>query len=316
MDPQDFEYERHLGTGAFSKVVTGLYKPTGKRFAMKLISMTSILNAPPEERTRMAEVAKRESRMLVMCDHPNIVRFFQSMRTSEDLVYVTELCDGGELLDYIRDLGKIPLEATRFAIAELFSALFYLHSGKKRVPAGSKSPTIIHRDIKPENIMLMKDFHLKLIDFGTAVVTDSVHDKPADEESGQGRAQTFCGTTYYMSPELFRDNYTCCASDYWGCGCVMYHMLVGKRPFEASTQYNLIKVILEQEPEYPPDLDQNAKDLIVRLLAKSPDERISMDDIKRHPFFSVVNFDTLSQTNVSNFWIKEDEWVDGRYASL
>ncbi|EPY25978.1 3-phosphoinositide dependent protein kinase-1 [Strigomonas culicis] len=313
MVASDFEFERQLGTGAFSKVVVGRYKPTGQRYAVKLISKRSILNAPTdEERARMADVARRESRMLLLCEHPNIVRFYQSMQTTEDLVYVTELCDGGELLDHIARLGKVPLEAARYATAELLSAVFYLHYGTKRAVGNTpaKASTLIHRDLKPENIMLSADKHVKLIDFGTAVITDSVHDKSEEKDNSQGRAQTFCGTTYYMSPELFQDNYTCCASDYWGCGCVLYHMLLGKRPFDAATQYLLIKSILEQEPEYPPDLDPDAKDLIQKLLVKSPEKRISMEDMKKHPFFAVVNFDTLSATRVEGLWVKETPWVD------
>lgn len=314
---KDFEYEQQLGTGAFSKVVIGVYKPTGVRYAVKLISKRTILNAPSdEERTRMAEVAKRETRMLLMCEHPNIVKFFASMQTPEDLVFVTELCSGGELQHIIRDLGRVPLEAARVAIAELFSTVFYLHSApKKTLPINPSAPlkavTILHRDIKPENVMMSEDMHVKLIDFGTAVACDSVNDKPAGEGgNGKGRAQTFCGTTYYMSPELLEDSYTCCASDYWGCGCVLYHMLTGKRPFDAPTQYLLIKVILEQEPDYPAFMDPLAVDLIKRLLVKSPDRRISMDDIRKHPFFACVNFDELHTMNVKPLWVRDAPWID------
>lgn len=311
---KDFDLGQQLGTGAFSKVVVGTHKPTGVRYAVKLISKYSIVHAPTdEERTRMAEVARRESRMLLMCEHPNIVRFFASMQTGTDLLYVTELCDGGELLDAIRLRGRIPLEASRHAIAELFSAVFYLHHALKRVPGQGgemRQSTILHRDIKPENIMLSKDKHVKLIDFGTAVACESINDRPGSEEGGKGRADTFCGTTYYMSPELLKERYTCTASDYWGIGCVLYHMLVGKRPFDAPTQYLLFKNIVEQEPEYPPSMDLLAKDLIQRLLVKAPEKRIGMAEVQRHPFFSTVDWKALATEDVAPKWLKETPWVD------
>lgn len=316
MAAADFEFGPPLGTGAFSKVVIGLYKPTNVRYAVKFISKRSILDAPSEEeRTRMAEVARRETRMLLMCEHPNIVKFYASMQTTEDLLYVTELCDGGELLKRIERWGHIPLEAARHAIAELFSAVFYLHHGDKKNGSGSsgsnaKPLTVIHRDIKPENIMLTADKHLRLIDFGTAVVCESANDKATGEEAGNGRAQTFCGTTYYMSPELLESSYTCCASDYWGCGCVLYLMLVGRRPFDASTQYLLIKTILEKEPEFPDGMDADAKDLIRKLLVKDPKARISMEDIKRHPFLAPVNLATVAEQSVAELWLRETPWVD------
>ncbi|KAG5483113.1 hypothetical protein LSCM4_07331 [Leishmania orientalis] len=317
MAAADFEFGPPLGTGAFSKVVIGLYKPTNVRYAVKFISKRSILDAPTdEERTRMAEVARRETRMLLMCEHPNIVKFHASMQTTEDLLYVTELCEGGELLKHIERWGHIPLEAARHAIAELFSAVFYLHHGQKKSnfgPSGlaTKPLTVIHRDIKPENIMLTADKHLRLIDFGTAVVCESANDRAADEETGSGRAQTFCGTTYYMSPELLEKSYTCCASDYWGCGCVLYLMLVGRRPFDASTQYLLIKAILEKEPELPDEMDPGAKDLIRKLLVKDPKARIGMKEIKAHPFLASVNLSTVAGQNVADFWLRETPWVDG-----
>ncbi|CCW65326.1 unnamed protein product [Phytomonas sp. EM1] len=315
MNVSDFKLDKQIGSGAFSKVVIGLHIPTGVYYAVKLISKRTILNAPTdEERIKMAEAARRESRMLLMCVHPNIVRFFGSMQTPEDLVYITELCEGGELLDAIKRHHRIPLDASRHAIAELFSAVFYLHHGEKKnlsLPGAPPKPTtVLHRDIKPENVMLSANMHVKLIDFGTAVVCDSVNDRPEGETSGGGRAQTFCGTSYYMSPELLQDNYTCCASDYWGCGCVLYHMLVGKRPFDAPTQYLLVRAVIEQEPEYPEELDPFAKDLIRKLLIKSPEKRISMHEIKAHPFFATVGFNNLMSVNVENKWVKETPWVD------
>lgn len=311
MAAADFQFERPLGTGAFSKVVTGLYKPTGARYAVKLISKRTILNAPTdEERTRMAEVARRESRMLLMCEHPSIVKFYGSMQTPEDLLYVTELCEGGELLDAIRARGRISLEASRHAIAELFAAIFYLHYAPKKVGAEMKPVAILHRDIKPENVMLSKNNRIKLIDFGTACMCQNVDERPEAEGGTTGRAQTFCGTTYYMSPELLEDNYTCSASDYWGVGCVLYHMLVGKRPFDAATQYLLIKTILEQEPDYPVGMDLVAKDLVQKLLVKAPGKRIGMKEIIKHPFLSTIDFTSLATDSVEALWVKETPWVD------
>ncbi|EKG01970.1 protein kinase, putative [Trypanosoma cruzi] len=316
MSPDDFEFEKTLGTGAFSKVLVARYIPNGMRYAVKLISKRKILTAPSdEERNRMAEVARRETRMLLMCKHPNIVRFLASMQTPDDLMYVTELCDGGELLHAITSRQKLPLDAARYVLAELFSSVWYLHYAPKQslpiVPNAPLKPiTILHRDIKPENIMLTSSKHIKLIDFGTAVVCQSADERPEGEQSSKGRAQTFCGTTHYMSPELLQDNYTCTASDYWACGCVLYHMLVGRRPFDEPTEYLLIKSILEKEPHYPEDLDSDAKDLISKLLIKNPVQRPGMEEVKRHPFFENVDFENLTTKDLSSFWIRNVEWVD------
>jgi serine/threonine protein kinase len=325
MVPDDFEFERTLGIGAFSKVLVARYIPDGKRYAVKIIAKRQILNAPSEEeKNRLAEVARREMRMLLMCDHPSIVRFHASMQTSDDLMYVTELCEGGELLDAIKRKGTIPLKAARQIAAELISAIGYLHHAEKRtvpvVPnAPLKSVTILHRDIKPENIMLNEGKHVKLIDFGTAVIleggalgtSEKANEATSSGSGGRGRAQTFCGTTHYMSPELLKDSFTCVQSDYWAFGCVLYHMLTGKRPFDAPTQYLLIKAILEQDVSFANAyVDANARDLIEKLLVKDPLQRPTVEEIKSHPFFSsITTWDRLHEVNVSELWQRDASWA-------
>ncbi|KAG8344117.1 putative protein kinase [Trypanosoma vivax] len=315
MTPNDFKLGETVGVGAFSKVMVGQHVPTGAHYAIKLVSKQQIFTAPSEEeKKRMADVAIREARMLHMCNHPNIVRFYATMQAPHDLMYVTELCEGGELLKAIKRRQKIPLEAARYVLAELFSAVWYLHHAPKRAsPSSPTVPlepvTILHRDIKPENIMLTGNKHVRLIDFGTAVICRSVDDRPEGDQTNKGRAQTFCGTTAYMSPELLRDNYTCTASDYWACGCVLYHMLVGKRPFSGSTEYFLIQSILEKEPEYPDSLDSSAKSLISELLRKRPDQRPGKDEVQRHVFFKGVDFDNLETKDTAKLWAEKAEWV-------
>jgi serine/threonine protein kinase len=334
MLPEEFEFEKTLGSGAFSKVLIAKYTPDGKRYAVKIISKKQILQAATqEERVKMAEVAKRESRMLLICNHPSIIRFHAAMQTTDDLMYVTELCDGGELLDAIKRRGALPHLAAVHLAAELLSAIEYLHTAEKPVhPIVAGAPLrkqcILHRDIKPENIMLTAKKHLKLIDFGTAVICESEDEHAKDERQagnkgggggGAGnarpRAATFCGTTHYMSPELLNENYTCTASDWWAFGCVIFHMLAGVRPFEASTPYLLINKILTEEPNYPPTMDPNAKDLIQQLLQKDPSKRPGPNSaggaevLKKHPFFAhVKSWDDLTTADVSSYWIRDAEW--------
>eukprot|EP00796_Vickermania_ingenoplastis_P001267 gene1267-725_t len=307
--------EKIIGTGSFSTVVVGTDPSTGNKYAVKRVEKKFIMMEQEERQKKMIDTAKREYEMLTLCNHRNIVKFFASGRSAEYLLYALELCEGGELLDMVRKRDYVPLEACRYAMAELFSAVFYMHHGKKKAVKNFKrESTIIHRDIKPENIMLSGDWHIRLIDFGTAVIcqTDQEH---ARSDQTQGRAQTLCGTSYYMSPELLQENYTCCASDYWACGCVLYYLLTGKRPFDAATDYLLMKAILEEEPSYPADMDPEAVDLIKKLLTKAPEKRPGMDGVKKHPFFSTVDFNSLHTVNMKELWMTETPWIDDSTAT-
>lgn len=302
--------DRIVGTGAFSTVVIGSDPETGNSYAVKRVEKKAIRMEQEEKQQKMFHTAKREYEMLSLCNHPNIVKFYGSGQSAEYLLYALEYCEGGELLEAVKCRRFVPLEACRYVMAQLFSAVFYLHSGKKRsVKNFKRDACVIHRDIKPENIMLSSDLHVKLIDFGTAIVCQSSSETNTAGQS-HGRAQTLCGTSYYMSPELLQDNYTCCASDYWACGCVLFFLLTGRRPFDAASEYLLMKAILEEEPTFPEYVDVEAADLVRKLLVKSPEKRIGMEGVRRHPFFSTVDFSDLQLVDMKELWRCETPWHD------
>jgi len=130
-----------------------------------------------------------------------------------------ELAEEGELFHHLKKHGKFTIPVAAFYLAELILALTYLHS-----------LGIVHRDVKPENILLAKDFHIRLTDFGTA--------KKLDTTSRTARAYSFTGTPEYIPPELLlgEEAYSCFLSDFWACGCVLYQMLVGKPPFTGMSR--------------------------------------------------------------------------------
>uniref|UniRef100_A0A8C2IPZ3 non-specific serine/threonine protein kinase n=2 Tax=Cyprinus carpio TaxID=7962 RepID=A0A8C2IPZ3_CYPCA len=189
-------------------------------------------------------------------------------------------------------------DRTRFYGAEIVSALDYLHSAK-----------IVYRDLKLENLMLDKDGHIKITDFGLCKegITDTATMK------------TFCGTPEYLAPEVLEDNDYGRAVDWWGLGVVMYEMMCGRLPFYNQDHEKLFELILMEEIKFPRTLSADAKSLLSGLLIKDPNKRLGggPDDAKeimRHSFFTAVDWqDVYDKKLVPPFMPQVSSETDTRY---
>uniref|UniRef100_A0AAZ3PFJ2 Uncharacterized protein n=1 Tax=Oncorhynchus tshawytscha TaxID=74940 RepID=A0AAZ3PFJ2_ONCTS len=143
-------------------------------------------------------------------------------------------------------------------------------------------------DLKPENIMLNHQGHIKLTDFG--LCKESIHDGAV--------THTFCGTIEYMAPEILTRTGHNRAVDWWSLGALMYDMMTGSPPFTAENRKKTIDKILKCKVNLPPYLTLDARDMIKKLLKKSPSQRLGSSvadckDIQKHPFFRHINWDDL-----------------------
>uniref|UniRef100_A0A8C6SIP1 non-specific serine/threonine protein kinase n=1 Tax=Neogobius melanostomus TaxID=47308 RepID=A0A8C6SIP1_9GOBI len=189
-------------------------------------------------------------------------------------------------------------ERTRFYGAEIVSALDYLHSAK-----------IVYRDLKLENLMLDKDGHIKITDFGLCKegITDAATMK------------TFCGTPEYLAPEVLEDNDYGRAVDWWGLGVVTYEMMCGRLPFYNQDHEKLFELILMEDIKFPRTLSSDAKSLLSGLLIKDPNKRLGggPDDAKeimRHSFFTGIDWqDVYDKKLVPPFKPQVTSETDTRY---
>ncbi|XP_078261482.1 RAC-gamma serine/threonine-protein kinase isoform X2 [Rhinoraja longicauda] len=189
-------------------------------------------------------------------------------------------------------------DRTRFYGAEIVSALDYLHSEK-----------IVYRDLKLENLMLDKDGHIKITDFGLCKegITDAATMK------------TFCGTPEYLAPEVLEDNDYGRAVDWWGLGVVMYEMMCGRLPFYNQDHEKLFELILMEDIKFPRTLSSDAKSLLSGLLIKDPNKRLGggpedARDIMQHSFFSGVNWqDVYDKKLLPPFKPQVSSETDTRY---
>eukprot|EP00730_Choanoeca_flexa_P003004 TRINITY_DN11258_c0_g1_i1.p1 TRINITY_DN11258_c0_g1~~TRINITY_DN11258_c0_g1_i1.p1 ORF type:complete len:492 (+),score=136.50 TRINITY_DN11258_c0_g1_i1:71-1477(+) len=289
----DFEMLKVLGKGTFGKVMLAKEKKTGELFAIKVLKKEVIL-----EKEEVAHTMT-ENTVLQSTDHPFLTGLKYSFQTKELLCFVLEYVNGGELFFHLSREKVFTEDRARFYAAEIALAMGYLHDHN-----------IIYRDLKLENLLLDKDGHVKITDFGLC----------KQEMTFGTTTTTFCGTPEYLAPEILEDNDYGRSVDWWGLGVVMYEMMCGHLPFYNRNHEVLFDLILHEEIRLPDHLSPAAKDILSKMLDKNPHTRLGggqgdSREITDHAFFASIDFDKLynkqlpvpfkpkvaSETDVSNF---------------
>lgn len=212
----------------------------------------------------MAEKVRREINILKMCTHPHIIRLYEVIDTPSDIFVIMEFVSGGELFDYIVSRGRLPPDEARHFFHQIVSGIEYCHYHR-----------IVHRDLKPENLLLDGDNNIKLADFGLSNVA---HDGDF--------LRTSCGSPNYAAPEVISGNlYAGAEVDVWSCGVILYALLCGTLPFDDESIPNLFKKIKSGMYSLPSHLSQSSRDLILRMLVVDPLKRITIAEVRQHPWF-------------------------------
>jgi serine/threonine protein kinase len=254
-----YELVKLLGKGATGSVYLAM-DPFGQReVAVKVLDSTP---ADPEEARRQLKFFQNEASLAGKLRHPHIVSIFDAgidKKNGKDLRYlVMELVEGTSLQPHCERAQLLPVQQTVQIAYKCCRALEY-----------ANTVGVVHRDIKPANIMLRPDFDIKVSDFGAAQLARS------DTTQVAG-----VGSPFYMSPEQIRGGEEIdFRSDMFSLGGVMYHMLTGYRPFNASTAYELMDQILAKEPPAPSSLRQGVPaeldQVVLRALGKGREDRFA-----------------------------------------
>ncbi|KAJ2291231.1 3-phosphoinositide dependent protein kinase-1, partial [Coemansia sp. RSA 2706] len=262
----DFEFGQTLGEGSYSTVVEATERATGRVYAAKILDKRHIIK---EKKIKYVNI---ERDILQALHHPFIVRLHYAFQDAHSLYFIIDLAANGELLSWIRKLGGLSEECAQFYLAEIITAVEYMHMERT-----------LHRDIKPENILLGSDMHILVTDFGTA--------KMFKKDEAEQRAYSFVGTAEYVSPELLTDKAADQNSDLWAVGCIAYQLLTGRPPFKGSNEYQTFQKVLKLDYSFPPNMPPHARDLIERILTLDPEKRLGstqrggFKELKEHPFF-------------------------------
>ena len=273
----DFDEMKVLGKGSFGKVLLVRYKKNQKLYAMKILKKAVIMKNNEEIHT------KTERKILAKINHPFIVSLYFAFQDEKKLYLITEFMQGGELFYHLHRERFFSNERTQFYAAEIVLALDHLHKNN-----------CIYRDLKPENVLLDKDGHIKLADFGLSKIM---------LEKNKAKAFTLCGTPDYLAPEILEDKGYDKTVDWWSLGALIYEMLVGYSPFKMKKGEQLnIEKYKEPVPLYN-HFTPEAKMIITDLLVVEPSKRLGYgsngtENIKKHPFFKDINWEELYNKKV------------------
>ena len=279
----DYSLGTELGSGAFGKVVLGRHILTNEPVAVKILDKMILSQTPDDYQS-----VKQEINILKSVKHKHIVQLYEVMQTPRHIFIIMEYCEGKDLLDYILTKSRLSEEESLKYFHQLINALFYLHS-----------QNIAHRDIKIDNMLLDRNRDLKLVDFGlsTKYPDDNLLDQP-------------CGTVVYAAPEVLQGReYHGMLADVWSSGIVLYGMLSGYLPFgEQDDEINRMNII-SGKIKYPSYFSNCVKDLLMHMLDLDPMTRYTLQEVRSHPWFNLIDYKLIPGIIIGYNIIPVDEKI-------
>ena len=249
----DYELLEEIGRGGQGIVYRARQKSLNRTVALKVVGTGKWTTRAHLKRFRL------EAETAASLDNPNIVPIYEVGERGGSCYFSMKLVEGGPL-DQLYKRETMPVRGAAELIAKLARAVHYAHQRG-----------VLHRDIKPGNILVDAKGEPHLTDFGLARLVET--------ESTVTRTIETLGTPSYMAPEqaLGNNNQLTSATDVYGLGAVLYHLLTGHPPFAGGTTYDTIRLLLETEPRQPQlwnrKIDRDLTTICLKCLEKNPQRR-------------------------------------------
>lgn len=290
-----YKLKSEIGKGSYGVVKLAYNEDDDKHYAMKVVSKKKLMKQcgfprrPPPRGPKAAqgehpkilgplERVYQEIAILKKLDHVNIVKLVEVLDdpSEDNLHMVFELMRKGPVMEVPTD-EPLSEEQARLYFRDVILGMEYLHYQK-----------IVHRDIKPSNLLLGDDGHVKIADFGVS----------NQFEGNDALLSSTAGTPAFMAPETLSDkrkSFSGKALDVWAMGVTLYCFVFGKCPFIDEyilALHNKIRTKLVDFPETP-KISEELRTLILRMLDKNPDTRITLPEIKMDQWVTQGGTDPL-----------------------
>ena len=254
---------RVLGHGAYGEAWLCRHQQTGN------LAVVKMMNLPNMSRKEVA-YAQSEIRCMASIHHTNIIKYFDSHSTGSMLSIAMEFADAGDLRRHTkqRKAAKQHLSESEamFLFVQVAIAIQHIHSCY-----------MLHRDVKSANVLIMTNGLVKLADFGFSRQYEDTVSRPV--------ATTFCGTPYYLAPEIWRNQRYSNKAEVWSLGVLLYELLALDRPFQSPSLSGLMEMITSGTYRpIPPQYSTRLRHFVATLLDTDVTQRPTSLEIFQIPY--------------------------------
>ncbi|KAF8068052.1 kinase-like domain-containing protein [Lyophyllum atratum] len=317
MTLKDLKFIKVLGMGSSGQVHLVRDKVTKERRALKVIPNANMVAG------QIAGLLEEQAVLRSVGSALFLLSLDASFYDTKNFYFAMPLHPTDLESEIIR-CDKFSKARARFYFIEGYLALTYLHS-----------QGIIHRDVKPANMLLDRDGHVVLCDFGLArdfrakptlaervfqpfwpysrgdVVSPTTRRREGNDPNLLFTLIARCGTGLHLSPEILKGEWYSFGVDIWALSVCLFMMLTGRPPFDTESESleDLKSEILNSDISLLPedDVDEASQDFLTQLLQKDPEDRLRLTELEEHPFFEGVNWPLMEKRAIPAPWLPDPE---------
>lgn len=311
----DFKLIKKISSGAYGKVFLARKNKTNDLYAVKVLKKEDTL------RKNMTDNVIAERKILSSLNNPFVVNLYYAFQNKKYLYLVMEYCPGGDVGTLLKNLGAFDLDMARIYAAETVLALESMHKLH-----------FVHRDLKPDNLLISATGHVVLTDFGLSTWGVMMGGDPSKEQGNSQHKQQqqqqlqqqqqqqqeeqehrIFGTPDYLAPEILLGTGHGPEVDWWALGAMVFEFITSVPPFNDDSPEKIFDNIINLRIPWPSEEDgfpPVARDFIEKLLVLDVEKRLGhngADEIKGHPFFEGINWDTLIYESREDIFIPQIE---------